>query len=134
MQAPARRASVVSAMSTPRRRPIRSVRRLRTPSDMNERLKAVEVTDSVFELWVGSAACAASVSFVAGSANVLRVAARDLTNGELEGGKGFAIGMPLACAVGVAAIGFVVTIVGLVHSLRRDGRHILSAPIGPLFS
>lgn len=93
---------------------------------MNERLEPSEATTSLFLLWLGSAVCAASISFLAGSANVLRVATRYLTNGELGGGKGFAIGMPLLFAV--AAIGIIITVVGLVWSLRRDGRPLVSAP------
>jgi hypothetical protein len=56
------------------------------------------------------------------------VATRYLTNGELEGGKGFAIAMPLFCAFGVAVIGFIITIVGFVRSLCCDRRRFLSAP------
>lgn len=95
---------------------------------MNETHKPAEDTNSLLLLWLGSASCAAALSFMAGIANVLRVVTRYLNNGELEGGKGFVIGMPLLFSTGVAVSGFAIAIPGLVHSLRRDRRPLFSAP------
>jgi|APTNR8051073442_1049403.scaffolds.fasta_scaffold04293_9 hypothetical protein len=94
---------------------------------MHESHKPGENTISLVLLWFGSTGCAASVAFTAGSVNVLRVATMYLTAGQLEGGKGFAIGLPMLLADGCAIVGFVITIVALFLSVFHDKRPICSA-------
>ena len=95
---------------------------------MSESVKSAAITNSLLLLWLGSVGCGTALSFVAGGVNVLRVVAKHLNDGEIEGGKAFAIGVPLLFATVIGFAGLLVAMIGLVCSLRRDRRHLFSAP------
>lgn len=65
---------------------------------------------------------------MAGSAHVLNAVMRYLTDGELEGGKSFALGIPILFSMFIAIVGFVCLSIGFAISLRRDHRPLFSLP------
>ena len=90
--------------------------------------RSLKLPDSIALLWIGSVLTSAPISFMAGSAHVLNTVKRYLTDGELEGGKGFALGILILFAMVIALFGFVCLSIGFALSLRRDHRPLFSLP------
>jgi hypothetical protein len=88
----------------------------------------MQIQPSTVSLWVGSSIFAAFASYVLGSSYVLRIVSRYLTNGELEGGKVFALNMPVLFSAALATGGAITALISFFISWRRDRQPLLSWP------